>query len=122
MTMTNDEICRDYRTAKSPTKQIQILAELNQCDKNRIKQILIDGGCKLPGNMTAPGEKRVRKPKAEVKTPICKADIQTDLCRQALEVIRKTINNIDEAYGHSASAAVAKIIGIIEMLDAIESM
>jgi len=51
MTMTNEEICRDYRAAKAPTKQIQILAELNQCDKNRIKQILIDGGEKLPGNM-----------------------------------------------------------------------
>lgn len=51
MTMTNEEICREYRTAKAPVKQIQILAELNQCDKNRIKQILIDGGEKLPGNM-----------------------------------------------------------------------
>jgi len=34
MTMTNEEICREYRTAKAPLKQIQILAELNQCDKN----------------------------------------------------------------------------------------
>ena len=65
MTMTDEEICRDYRTAKAPMKQIGILADLNQCGKDRIKQILIDGGCKLPGNMTAPGEKKIVPPKAE---------------------------------------------------------
>lgn len=50
MTMTNEEICRDYRAAKAPSKQIHILAELNQCDREKIKQILVEGGCKLPGN------------------------------------------------------------------------
>ncbi len=64
MTMTPEEICRDYRQAKTGTKQIHILAELNQCGVDKIKQILIDGGEKLPGNMVAPGEK---KPKPESK-------------------------------------------------------
>ena len=32
-------------------KQIGILAELNQCSRERIKQILVAGGCELPGNM-----------------------------------------------------------------------
>lgn len=64
MTMSNEEICRDYRTAKVPTRQIGILAELNQCSKDTIKKILVEGGCKLPGNMTVPGEK---KPKPEPK-------------------------------------------------------
>ena len=50
MTMTNEEICRDYRQAAAPSKQIKILAELNQCDREKIKSILIAGGCKLPGN------------------------------------------------------------------------
>lgn len=82
MTMTNEEICRDYRAAKAPTKQIQILAELNQCGKDKIKQILIEGGEKLPGNMTAPGERKAPKPKAE---PVAaKADIAT----AAMEAIR----------------------------------
>ena len=65
MTMTPEEICREYRQAKAPTKQIQILADLNGCKKDEIKQILIDGGEKLPGNMTAPGERKAPKPKAE---------------------------------------------------------
>ena len=50
MTMTNEEICRDYRAAKAPSKQIRILAELNQCSRDKIKQILVAGGCKLLGN------------------------------------------------------------------------
>lgn len=65
MTMTHEEICRDYRQVKAGTKQIHILAELNQCSIDNIKQILIDGGEKLPGNMTAPGERKAPKPKAE---------------------------------------------------------
>ena len=67
MTMTNEEICRDYRTAKSKLKQIQILAELNECSKDTIKRILVEGGEKLPGNMVAPGERKA-KPKPEPKT------------------------------------------------------
>lgn len=50
MTMTNEEICRDYKAAKTPSKQIHILADLNQCDRKKIMEILVEGGCKLPGN------------------------------------------------------------------------
>lgn len=50
MTMTNEEIVRDYKAAKTPSKQIHILADLNQCSREKIKQILVAGGCKLPGN------------------------------------------------------------------------
>lgn len=53
MTMTKEEICRDYRQAAAPSKQIRILADLNQCDREEIKRILIEGGCKLPGNCTS---------------------------------------------------------------------
>lgn len=50
MTMTPEEICRDYRLAKAPSKQISILAELNGCTRKEIYKILLDGGCELPGN------------------------------------------------------------------------
>lgn len=50
MTMTNEEIIRDYKAAKAPSKQIAILTDLNQCNREKIKQILVEGGCKLPGN------------------------------------------------------------------------
>lgn len=65
MTMTDEEICRDYRAAATPQKQIGILADLNQCSKERIKQILVAGGCELPGNMRPKPKKAAAAPSAE---------------------------------------------------------
>ena len=48
MTMTNEEICRSFRQEATPRKQIGILAEMNQCDKSRIVEILREGGETLP--------------------------------------------------------------------------
>lgn len=44
MEYTNTEICRMYRQAKDPKKQITIMAELNACHVSVIKEILADGG------------------------------------------------------------------------------
>lgn len=49
MVMTNQEIVRDYQQAKSPLKQIAILAECNVCEKQQIVEILAAAGCALPG-------------------------------------------------------------------------
>jgi hypothetical protein len=38
--MTPEEIAREYRTAKDRLKQAKILAELNQCSKEKIVEIL----------------------------------------------------------------------------------
>lgn len=51
LTMTPEDICKEYRTAKSPLKQIGVLAELNACPKGEIIQVLRDNGEKLPGNV-----------------------------------------------------------------------
>lgn len=40
MEMTADEIKRNYRQAKDPEKQIGILADLNNCSVDEIKDIL----------------------------------------------------------------------------------
>ena len=48
MTMTNDEIVRDYKAAKTPAKQIAVLADLNVCTKKEIVEILREAGCELP--------------------------------------------------------------------------
>lgn len=60
--MTNEEICRDYRMAKSRVKQIGILADLTGKPRKEIIRILQDGGCELPGNV-------VKKPKEQPKEP-----------------------------------------------------
>lgn len=51
MIMTPAEIAREYRSAKRPQNQIQILADENCCTRNEIKKILIEQGCELPKNM-----------------------------------------------------------------------
>lgn len=59
MTMTNEEIVRSYRTAKSPGKQIGILAELNMTTPSAIRTILETEGCELPKRgrpKTEPGD------------------------------------------------------------------
>jgi len=58
MTMSNEEIIRSYTQSKDQRKQIGILADLNGCDKEKIRSILIHHGVKLP----TPG-----RPKKEIK-------------------------------------------------------
>lgn len=53
MQMTEEEICVSYREAKYQGRQISILAQLNQCDPQRIKAILARHGEK-PRMRTAP--------------------------------------------------------------------
>lgn len=49
MIMSAAEICAEYRQAKSPLKQIGILADENGCTRAEIVAILQDGGEELPG-------------------------------------------------------------------------
>lgn len=44
MQMSNEEIVRSYREAKDKAKQLEILSELNACDRQKIKDILAEGG------------------------------------------------------------------------------
>lgn len=48
MTMTAEEIAREYRLSKHPRDQISILADQNECTKREIADILIAQGCTVP--------------------------------------------------------------------------
>ncbi len=48
MTMTNEKICREFRQAKKPLVQIGILADLNQCTRREIADILLAAGEAVP--------------------------------------------------------------------------
>ena len=48
MMMTDAEIIREYREAKTPLKQIGILADENQCSRGKIVEILREAGVELP--------------------------------------------------------------------------
>ncbi len=58
MTMTAEEIVREYKEARYPEKQIRILADQNSCGVSNIREILLAAGCELP---------RSRKSKAEIQ-------------------------------------------------------
>lgn len=74
MVMTNEEIIRDYRQAKSKFIQLGVLADLNQVDRKVIAQILADAGEELPGNYKGRPRKDGQAPKSEPKKPTKKKE------------------------------------------------
>lgn len=47
MTMSDEEICREYRLAKRPYEQVTIIADMNQCNKEKIMRTLIRNGADM---------------------------------------------------------------------------
>ena len=56
--MSEGEIVRDYRMAKKKREQISILAELNDCSKEQIRKILVQGGIPETDLPSKPGRRR----------------------------------------------------------------
>ena len=65
MNMTNEEIVASYKAAKSPQKQISVLADLNVCKKQEIVAVLLAAGEKVPGNFLPKPKKQPVERKAE---------------------------------------------------------
>lgn len=57
--MTAGEIAASYRQAAKPLEQIDILADLNACSSDRIREVLAEEGCDVP-------QKKRGRPKAVV--------------------------------------------------------
>lgn len=60
MTMTNEEIVRDYRQAKDPAQAIQILADLNCAGRKDIVRILQSGGAQVPARFLGTVSDKIR--------------------------------------------------------------
>ena len=54
MWMTPGEICREYRQAKKKAAQIGILADLNSCSKDEIREVLQRNGIQVKIRKRAP--------------------------------------------------------------------
>lgn len=69
MQMTTEEIIRNYTEAKDKSKQIGILADLNGCDKEKIRSILRTKGVPLPtkGRPKKTEVKKTTWPKSDPK-------------------------------------------------------
>jgi len=73
MTMTAEEIVREYKQAKYPEKQIRILADQNSCGPSNIKAILEQAGCELP----RAGRRKKASPPPESEGSIAKFSLET---------------------------------------------
>lgn len=67
MQMTDTEILGKYNRSDDKKGMVQILADLNSCDKDTIQQILIQGG--VPESEFAPKKRRKRQPPAPKPDP-----------------------------------------------------
>ena len=66
MTMSDNEIVRNYQEAKDKKAQIEILADLNCCQKKDICEVLSNNGVEIENKPT----KRGRKPKSLTLTDL----------------------------------------------------
>ena len=81
MTMTNEEIVRDYLQARNKQKHIKILADLNQTSQSEIKAVLAAAGV---AGVKAP--KRIARQKTEGNTPAPTPAAEPDDCSQEANV------------------------------------
>lgn len=107
MVMTANEILRDYRAAKSPMKQIGILADVNCCEKRDIVNILLEIGEKVPRNFL-PGKREKKQTASAAEAP---AETVMRLERAQTPVQALTKQDYSEvvfwlAYGSGACLAI----------------
>ena len=112
MTMTNEQIIADFKAAKSPMKQIGILADMNCCKKQEIVEILKAAGVDLPKNYTGTRKKQiVAAPAAEPEPD----PVSDELIRELLplEPDDDTVDALDTLpliVRHAATEAIAYLL------------
>lgn len=90
MEMSDKEILRSYNDAASKSKQIKILADLNACSTQQIKDVLSSNGIKLRGIKTEP--ERVETHSIDEKMEEKKAEDLTQAIETAKKIIQVFIN------------------------------
>ena len=101
MYMSNADIVADYRQAKTPMKQIAILADMNQCDRKEIIEILREAGCELPKQYQ---KKPKTDPKTEPEPGIPMKEFVSEQCKESIEAM------VDDDDTINASEAIPLII------------
>lgn len=102
MTMQPGEIAIEYKQAKNKLKQVNILAELNQCPKAEIIRILQEQGVQVDGRLLQTGKKKTApQPTAELEPTV-----EPDLVNHPEHYTRGGIECID-----AITAAVCELPG-----------
>ena len=102
MQMTKSEILREYKLAKNPKEQIQVLADLNATDKQTIVDILIEMGV---DGRTLPHPRRPKKQEA----PIVSAAEHVEVIMTALQYYKQSVMDEIEAEVNKAEAKFTRI-------------
>ena len=107
MYMSNDDIVKEYNEAKDKQKQITILAQLNACPVQDIRNILADSGCedipKRPYNRktqrviaTTPDEPETEEPKKAKGMPDIIRETIKDKIAELVKLNDSAESNIHE--------------------------
>ena len=107
MQMTVEEIIRNYTQAKDKSKQIGILADLNGCNKEKIRAILISKGCQMPTKgrprKTSTSTKRTTstKKKEPTSTEKYNATIEIEYDNDTKQTVEVTDIEAEELLGNT---------------------
>ena len=85
--MTVEEIVRSYREVLDKKHQLEVLADLNVCSKEVIKQVLIEGGVK-PQELPRQRKKTESAKAVAAEVKAYEADRKSALVQEALSVLR----------------------------------
>ena len=96
--MTVEEIVRSYREAADKAHQLRVLADLNVCKPEVIRQVLLDRGVK-PQELPRQRKKKVSVAAVTAEVKAYEADRKAALVNEALSVLRtKLQKEYDEVY------------------------
>lgn len=101
MTMSNEEIVREFRLAKFPLKQISIIADQNQCTRREIAEILLAAGENVPKQFLP------RQPKPELEPSLPPAPEGAGEYQDENE---KEEKSMEERIARAAVNAIAKLL------------
>ena len=127
MQMTVEEIIRNYTQAKDKSKQIGILADLNGCDKEKIRAILISKGCQMPTKgrprKTSTSTKRTTSTKKKESTSTEKTVeslVKKDEFESPLRMLTATLNK-DGLYNVDFKNVDTGEVFTVDMIEAAEN-
>ena len=127
MQMTVEEIIRNYTQAKDKSKQIGILADLNGCDKEKIRAILISKGCQMPTKgrprKTSTSTKKTTSTKKKESTSTEKtveSPVKKDELESPLRMLTATLNK-DGLYNVDFKNVDTGEVFTVDMIEAAEN-
>jgi len=121
MVMTPGQIVFEYKTAKSPLKQIGILADQNLCSRKDIVKILEESGLELPKVYQKPAEPKEKPaPKKAAAEPV-KHTTGPDIKGAALDAIKTMLYMVDSGE-IEVKSFFDRVLGVLLLEGVIDKM